>query len=119
MTELDGLFQAQFPCGPLSLLQVVGIGVDAGYLRSPARQLEAVIAGVASDIQRSPPVQSARQMRGERVPLVTGEVAQEMRRCRFSAIRQVKVVEPGAQFLNLGLEPSLRGVDLLLGRAGH
>src|SRR5918992_3228598 len=90
LTKLNVLFESQFLCGPLRLLQVVRVYVDPGDLCSPACQLEAVVPGVASDIQCSPPIQSARQMGGKRAPLVTREVAQEMRRRGLDAVRQVK-----------------------------
>ncbi len=93
---------------PLRLSQVVSIDIYAGNLRAASRELETVEAGVAADIQNSVPFKPFRYNAGNLPPFECREIAERMFGSSLRAVRQVKIVVPGAKLSDLALQSGNR-----------
>src|SRR3546814_5574703 len=86
--------EAVFLHRPLCLAQIGGIDVDAGDHGAALRQLEAVEAGVASDVERRPAAQILGQVARDLLPLEGRKITEGMVGRRLRAVRQVQIMEP-------------------------
>jgi hypothetical protein len=75
----------------------VWIYVDAGYLSAAPRQLEAVVARVAADVERGPAIEPRGKVRSKPLPLIVWKIAEPVVGCGLSAIGKVQIVEPWSQ----------------------
>ncbi|MEZ4617607.1 MAG: hypothetical protein R2867_19130 [Caldilineaceae bacterium] len=96
--------QAQLTGGPRRLPQIVRADVHAHDCGAATGQFKAVEAGSATDIQCTPTSQILGQGWGELSPLKRGKIAQFMVWLCLQAMRQMQVVEPGAQCRNFILD---------------
>jgi hypothetical protein len=59
-------------------MQIMGVAVEGGNGGTPPGQLDAVEAGIATDVQGCPPGQVGREESGDFLPFVRGEIAEGM-----------------------------------------
>src|SRR3954451_2668266 len=93
--------QPQHGGSPSGLRQIVGVSINAQHLRAASRQLEGVEAGIAANIEDFPAAEIHRQMGRQLLPLPVRKVAEMMVGEGLNRVREVDVMEPWAQALNV------------------
>ncbi len=106
--KLDALGEAVLLRGPARLTQIAAVDIHRGDRRAAPGQLEAIEAGIAAHVEHAAAVQVTRQVRLDLPPLHQRKIAERMRRRGLPAVRQMQVVEPRAELLDLAVRPRAR-----------